>query len=71
MSRPYFESTQVLKVFPSAYRKFDGGSKFTSEKNITNLIKSLAGGKGSFTIKDTNNTTTFPIVVDGYYFELD
>lgn len=71
MSRPYFESTQVLKVFPSAYRVFDGGSKFTSEKNITNLIKSLAGGKGSFTIKDDNNTTTFPIVVDGYYFELD
>lgn len=71
MAQPYFESTQVLKVFPSAYRVFDGGSKFTSEKNITNLIKSLAGGKGSFTVKDENNTTTFPIVVEGYYFELD
>ena len=64
-----------IKVFPSAYRTYNPGGKYTSEQNITNMIKALAD-KDSFVVDFINTSVTLPyrgilkVVVDGYYFEI-
>ena len=62
----YFNSTDV-GVFPSAYRSSYSAGKFTSELNMTNMIKALAQ-RPSFVVGMTS--TTLKIVVGGYYFEI-
>lgn len=73
----YFQHSDNLSVFPSAYRVFDGGSKFTSEKNIANLMRALIStnkdpskDKDSFVVGDIGNNR-FAVIVRGYYFEWD
>ena len=67
-----FLKSNDVKIFPSGYRgtdektsSFDPESRLTTEKNITNLIKSLSinkevgsNSKYSFVISDNIETTT-------------
>lgn len=62
----YLQSNQI-RVFPSAYRVYTGAGKFTSERNITNLIKALAD-KDSFVVGEVKDNR-FAVVVKGYYFD--
>ena len=58
--------SQVRGFFPSALSKDE--SKFTSEKNITGIIKSVVDN-ASYII--SYNQPTCEFVINGYYFKLD
>ena len=62
-------TTAQVNVFPSAYRTEKPSGKFTSEQNITNLIKSLAN-KDSFVVDYVTVGKILKVVIDGYYFEI-
>jgi len=69
----YFSSGNV-KVFPSSYRTQYASGKFTSEENLTSIVKALAG-KDSFVVgfTPTGGSTAkgvLKVVIDGYYFEI-
>ena len=72
----YIPSENVT-VFPSSLRSASNGDrasgKYTSEENLTGIIRTLAN-KDSFIInwgpKNTPATNTAEIVINGYYFKL-
>lgn len=61
-----FESSKV-KVFPSIWRQYDLNSKYTSEANFTNIIKSITD-RDSFVI--SYDSGILEVVIYGYYFKL-
>jgi hypothetical protein len=67
----YVNSTNILSVFPCVSRgaDYDSGSKskLMSEKNITNIVKSITD-KESYII--SWNADNLKCVVQGYYFEI-
>jgi hypothetical protein len=65
--------SESIKVFPCVSRNLSKGSdeldaKLMSEKNITNLIKTVTDNS-SFVLSDTN-ANPMRFVLDGYYFEI-
>ena len=67
----YYKSTDVL-AFPTTYRIYNVGGKYTSELNITNMLKAFIKNK-SFVIDETGTTpspTSLKVVINGYYFEI-
>lgn len=67
----HFTTDKVI-VFPSAYRgqNASSASKYTSEQNITNLIKSMiSNDDGSFVVGYTSSGV-LKVIISGYYFEI-
>ena len=69
----YYKSTDVL-AFPTTYRIYNVGGKYTSELNITNMLKAFIAGK-SFVIDESKapsgyTPTSLKVVINGYYFEI-
>ena len=75
-----YHSSDQSFVFPSAYRTYNVRGRYTSEKNFTNMIKSLAD-KESFVVSfKVNGANKFDdigdvqgnlmVIVQGYLFEL-
>ncbi len=62
----YFNSTYVT-AFPTTYRIYNAGGKYTSELNITNMLKSFIQNK-SFVIDKSDSI--LKVVINGYYFEI-
>ena len=63
----YYKSDSVL-AFPVTYRAYNVGGKYTSETNITNLLKAFIKNK-SFVIDDVSDNV-LKVVIGGYYFEI-
>ena len=62
----YFVQTPVIKVFPSALRTVKPEGKYTSENNLTGIIRSVVD-RDSYIIKWEDGDKK--IVIYGYYFE--
>jgi len=65
-------SSEKVSVFPSAYRGDYSSGKFTSEKNLTSVLRSLSSSstnldRGGFIVNYANGILT--LVISGYYFE--
>lgn len=65
MASGYYNSTKVVS-FPVTYRTQTAGGKYTSEVNITNLLKTFIKNK-SFVASYDNGM--LKVVINGYYFE--
>lgn len=70
MANTFFNSADVI-AFPTTYRVYNVGGKYTSEFNITNALKAFIAGK-SFVIDEPSEheRNTIKVVLDGYYFEI-
>lgn len=70
-----FYSSGNVRVFPSAYRGINASAagKFTSEWNITNILKAISTDD-SFVVDFSGTASTagtLKVVIGGYYFEVD
>ena len=62
-----FFQTNLVNVFPSAYRTANAGGRFTSETNITSAIRAVCE-LDSFVAGLENDILS--VVIHGYYFEI-
>lgn len=63
----YFAQSNKVEVFPSTLRTI-GDAKLTTEKNLTNMVKS-AVDKDSYIIERTSDDT-LKLVIKGYRFDV-
>ena len=65
----YLATSNVTHIFPCVSRPDNIKSKLMSEKNITNIIKSIADAP-SYIIDYDPLTGTLKFILEGYYFEI-
>ena len=66
-----FFTTKDSSVFPSTYRIVDNGGKYTSERNLTNILKAISSSD-SFVVgyENVDGVNILKFVINGYYFEI-
>lgn len=64
----YLNSSKV-NIFPASLRIYNGQGKYTTEHNLTGIVKSVVDNH-SYIISRTLEDSPFRFVINGYYFEV-
>ena len=63
-------SSDKVNVFPASLRTYNGYGKYTTEFNLTGIVKSVVD-KDSYIISRSLEDSPFKFVINGYYFEVN